>query len=68
MGSFTLLQIKRQEELLQKCKESIRNYKEKVVQLAAEKQELLVKLEQKVTWMIWLQYKFIYLLFDFFLN
>lgn len=39
--------VKRQEDLLQKCKETIHNYKEKTLQLATEKQELLAKLEAK---------------------
>ncbi|BFY98234.1 hypothetical protein BsWGS_01275 [Bradybaena similaris] len=39
--------IKRQDGLLQKCKETITSYKEKVSQLLLDKQELLGKLELK---------------------
>ena len=49
MEMSVCIQVKRQEDLLQKCKDSIRNYKEKTLQLAAEKQELLAKLEGKVS-------------------
>ncbi|CAG5123064.1 unnamed protein product, partial [Candidula unifasciata] len=39
--------IKRQDGLLQKCKETITSYKEKVSQLSLDKQELLGKLDLK---------------------
>ena len=48
LKTHKILQVKRQEDLLQKCKESIRNYKEKTLQLASEKQELLARLQGKV--------------------